>query len=662
MLFEERDPVTNPTNGPRIGFCLWHTLVDHPFSLRFVSQSLLREWSRICPERIIVFYNTHRKELLREVEVLDKVRGLGLRKLEHIFRYQREFDVLYHPIWWGQTSFLDRPQVHLIPEVFSPLYRHFYGKRELEHLFVLSNYSFQCSTYIVTPSNYSKRTLVEKCDLPPGMIRVAPHSVHPVFFDESNPGTRPATMPLDTESYLFYPAIPTKRKNHETLLDVLHLLQTRYGIKPKCLFAGPIPDEPGFVDVLGEIRKRNLQESVHHVGIVSLSELKYLYLNARALVWPSFSEGFGIPLLEAMTVGCPIIASNRASIPEVAGDAALYFNPDDSADMAEAIYGFYERPEQAHEMVSRGKERSKDFSDARQAEETLDVLEDACVAWREDVTNRMAIVKDPDRKSPLLTIILFCKSLSSSRIVPEIEKLLEQFGRAVEVIYITPWLHSGRITQLSNQAKLIPKRSDFHTTVESATKEASGTFVFFSGGNVAPLSSFILYLADEAYSGRVTEELLCGDTYFINRRLNRVQSTRSYSEMELEFEKEYCCNHLAFVVRKEPLYETIRLTKSKIRGLSDLAALLFDTCHKRRLFRTICRTIVHLRPGGRPYSEILLMKMKNELKYGKAMSLLLDKLALKNLALCLFDCYLNSPRWARAAVRSIVKPFWSSGS
>ena len=426
------------------------------------------------------------------------------------------------------------------------------------------------------------------------------------------------------------------------------------------MFVGPTPDEPGFVDVLGEIRKRNLQESVRHLGIVSLSELKYLYLKAKALVWPSFSEGFGIPLLEAMTVGCPIIASNRTSIPEVVGDAGLYFNPDDSANMAETIYRFYERPEQAHEVVSRGRERSKAFSDARQAQETLEALEEACVAWRQDVASSMAILKEPDRQSPLLTIILFFKTWSSRRIVTEIEKLLEQFGQAVEVIFITPRRRSSHFTKVPSQVKQVNKEANFQATIESAIRQASGAFVFFSQGASAPLASFILYLAKEVYSGRVTEELLYGDTYLINRRLNKVQPTRSYSEMELEFEKDYYLSHLAFVVRKEPLYGTIRMTKSKIRALRDLAELLFETCHRRRLFRAICRTIAHLRPGGRPESEIMLMRIKNELKYGKAVSRLLDRFPFKTLTLCLFDSYLNYPRRIRAAIRGILRPVRAS--
>jgi len=93
--------------------------------------------------------------------------------------------------------------------------------------------------------------------------------------------------------------------NHITLLDALVILRERYSFKPRCVLTGLPTFEPHEVDIHREILKRGLLETVHHLGVVSLSELKYLYLNAKALVFPGLLEGFGIPVLEAMTVGCP---------------------------------------------------------------------------------------------------------------------------------------------------------------------------------------------------------------------------------------------------------------------------------------------------------------------------------------------------------------------
>jgi hypothetical protein len=246
--------------------------------------------------------------------------------------------------------------------------------------------------------------------------------------------------------------------------------------------------------------------------------------------------------------------------------------------------------------------------------------------------------------------------------VMELEKVREKLGRAVEVIFIMPRGHERHFERLVTNAKLVQTKRDFHATLDNAIQKASGTFVFFSGGNAVPLSSFVHYLGEEVYSGRVTEELLYGDTYFINRSLTQVQSTRSYSQMELEFEKDYCCNHLAFVVRKDALSAAIRRTESKIRALSDIAELLFTTCNKRRLYRSICMTIAYLRPHGTPYSEIMLMRLKNNVKHGKAIVSFIDKLGLRSLTLCFYDRYLNNLLWARTTVHGIIKPFRKEGS
>jgi glycosyltransferase involved in cell wall biosynthesis len=87
-----------------------------------------------------------------------------------------------------------------------------------------------------------------------------------------------------------------------------------------------------------------------------------LYLDAIALVFPSLYEGFGIPVLEAFNCGCPVIASNASSLPEIGGDAALYFNPGDSSSILEALDIIVEDQEIRNECIKRGYQRAKEFS------------------------------------------------------------------------------------------------------------------------------------------------------------------------------------------------------------------------------------------------------------------------------------------------------------
>ncbi len=99
------------------------------------------------------------------------------------------------------------------------------------------------------------------------------------------------------------------------------------------------------------------------------------YASAEAFVYPSVYEGFGIPLLEAMECGCPVLCGNTSSMPEVAGDAAMYFNARDTQEMAAALQKIVQSPEQRLSLISKGKERVKQFSWDICAQQTYSVYE-----------------------------------------------------------------------------------------------------------------------------------------------------------------------------------------------------------------------------------------------------------------------------------------------
>ena len=120
---------------------------------------------------------------------------------------------------------------------------------------------------------------------------------------------------------------------------------------------------------------RSLNISVDSVLYMSGSDdvLVGLYGSASAFVYPSLYEGFGIPLLEAMSLGCPIVCSNTSSLPEVVGDAAELFNPYDESVMREAIERVVSNPEYTTSLIEKGRRRAKLFSWEKCAKETLNV-------------------------------------------------------------------------------------------------------------------------------------------------------------------------------------------------------------------------------------------------------------------------------------------------
>ncbi len=119
------------------------------------------------------------------------------------------------------------------------------------------------------------------------------------------------------------------------------------------------------------IRETGLEDQVHFVGYVSDAELALLYRAASALLYPSLYEGFGLPPLEAMAAGCPVVGSTRASLPEVIGDAGLLVEPEDGDALASAMTRLATDPELRRDLERRGRARAERFPWSQCAAETL---------------------------------------------------------------------------------------------------------------------------------------------------------------------------------------------------------------------------------------------------------------------------------------------------
>ena len=119
-----------------------------------------------------------------------------------------------------------------------------------------------------------------------------------------------------------------------------------------------------------------LKDRVVFLDYVPEKDLPHLYSEAAAFVFPSLYEGFGLPPLEAMACGCPVIVSNAASLPEVCGDAAYYVDPYDVESIAEGIYKVLMNEILRQDLIAKGLERVKLFSWEKAAKEHLKVFEE----------------------------------------------------------------------------------------------------------------------------------------------------------------------------------------------------------------------------------------------------------------------------------------------
>jgi glycosyltransferase involved in cell wall biosynthesis len=174
------------------------------------------------------------------------------------------------------------------------------------------------------------------------------------------PPWAPRAKPPGGEGYVLFFGTLEPRKNLGVLLDAYEHL-TAFGKRlPPLVIAGKATEQSG--QWLKRIAQPPLSNKVRYVGYVDPAKRRELYEGAKLLVQPSFEEGFGLPVLEAMTVGVPVVAANRGALPEVVGDAGPLVDAEDVAGFADAIDTIVNDPVAATSATARGLERARLFS------------------------------------------------------------------------------------------------------------------------------------------------------------------------------------------------------------------------------------------------------------------------------------------------------------
>jgi glycosyltransferase involved in cell wall biosynthesis len=185
--------------------------------------------------------------------------------------------------------------------------------------------------------------------------------------------TTPGADTAITEgSYLLFVGTLEPRKNLARLLRAYARL-VQHEVVPELVIAGG--EGWGDTGLAALVRKLELEGRVRLTGFVDDAELQDLYRGACALLMPSLYEGFGLPALEAMSFGIPVIASSTSSLPEVVGDGGILVNPYSESEIAAAILRLVEDPALRSELSLKARQRSRIFSWDRAARQTLELLE-----------------------------------------------------------------------------------------------------------------------------------------------------------------------------------------------------------------------------------------------------------------------------------------------
>jgi glycosyltransferase involved in cell wall biosynthesis len=170
---------------------------------------------------------------------------------------------------------------------------------------------------------------------------------------------------LSKNAYIFSVANQSNHKNLARILQVAEQMDNQI----QFVVAGGV-----YAKVFQPSAHQPVSKNVHFLGYVNDSELKALYENALAFIFPSTYEGFGLPLLEAMNCNCPVLCSNAAAIPEVAGQAALYFDPNDVDEISALIKKLLVDPDLQADLKYRGRTHAPNFTWEKTARKTLTEL------------------------------------------------------------------------------------------------------------------------------------------------------------------------------------------------------------------------------------------------------------------------------------------------
>ncbi|MDH5509978.1 MAG: glycosyltransferase family 4 protein [Nitrospinota bacterium] len=211
---------------------------------------------------------------------------------------------------------------------------------------------------IIANSHHTKSDVVKYAGVAPEKIVVAHLGVDRVFTPQADADLSRFNLP---EKFILNVGGIDPRKNINLLFTAFSKLLERdpdYHL----LMTGALDDDPKFRDFTEELERRSLKSRARALGYVTQSELAALYARADLFFYPSLYEGFGLPVLEAMACGAPVITTDRSSIPEVAGDAALTLDPDQPELFTEALLRLAGSKDERDRLRELGPKRAATFS------------------------------------------------------------------------------------------------------------------------------------------------------------------------------------------------------------------------------------------------------------------------------------------------------------
>lgn len=313
----------------------------------------------------------------------------GRRGLQDMMKLGRavageKLDIFFYPsVYTYFPVFSSARKIVAIHDVIAEKYPELIFKSWKNRLFwnMKTWLAIRQSDLILTVSQFSRQGIAEHFGIKPGRIKVVSEGADDSFGPVSDPQLlhdRLAVYGLSkTSRYVLYVGGIAPHKNLAALVAAFSRLMHEPGYDDiKLVMVGDYKHDVFLMDekLKASMNSPEFDQRVIYTGYVPDADLNCLYNAAQVFVLPSFCEGFGLPALEAMSCGTVVVASNTTSVPEVVGDAGLYFSPDDEAQLADRLREVLDDDALRHELGERSLQRAATFSWERSAAETLQVF------------------------------------------------------------------------------------------------------------------------------------------------------------------------------------------------------------------------------------------------------------------------------------------------
>jgi glycosyltransferase involved in cell wall biosynthesis len=291
-------------------------------------------------------------------------------------RYLNHWD-----LFWTSGTFLLPIRCRIVGTIYdltTILFPQFHKRNVVEHHERIFNYFKKNASLIIAISENTKSDIVKYLHIPEDKIRTIYCGVGDEFRrieDVQYLKSRLKGIGIDYP-YILYLGTLEPRKNLERLIEAFIQLKKGKRINEKLVVSGL--KGWGYQSIFDRVASSSIEKEVIFAGFVPNEFLPFLYNGASAFVYPSLYEGFGLPVLEAMACGVPVVTSNVSSLPEVAGDAAVLINPYSVDELADGIWRILSDEDLRNSCITKGIERAKSFTWERCAMETLKAFNEVC--------------------------------------------------------------------------------------------------------------------------------------------------------------------------------------------------------------------------------------------------------------------------------------------